>query len=85
MHRFISTISVWTQPGCKDPAKDPSAEEQGDPFKDGLPGWCNTKKAASIFFWIAFGQLPHHSSKCSATVTDPIRNLQCSGVPPLDS
>ncbi|KAJ2929378.1 hypothetical protein H1R20_g7729, partial [Candolleomyces eurysporus] len=51
---FISTISVWTQPGCKDAEKDPSAEEKGDEFKKGLPGWCNTKKAASIFFWFAF-------------------------------
>lgn len=51
---FISTISVWTQAGCKDPAKDPNAEEKGDPFKNGLYGWCNTKKAASIFFWFAF-------------------------------
>ncbi|KAF5341866.1 hypothetical protein D9611_001677 [Ephemerocybe angulata] len=51
---FISTISAWTQPGCKDAAKDPSAEEKGDDFKNGLPGWCNTKKAASIFFWLAF-------------------------------
>ncbi|KAJ2918442.1 hypothetical protein MD484_g1915, partial [Candolleomyces efflorescens] len=51
---FISTISAWTQPGCKDAEKDPSAEEKGDDFKKGLPSWCNTKKAASIFFWFAF-------------------------------
>ncbi|KAF6757140.1 hypothetical protein DFP72DRAFT_891798 [Ephemerocybe angulata] len=45
-HRFISTISAWTQPGCKDAAKDPSAEEKGDDFKNGLPGW-------SFVFWAA--------------------------------
>lgn len=72
-HSFISTISVWTQPGCKDASKDPSAEEQGDDFKNGLPGWCNTKKAASIFFWIAFRKkLPFipsvhsHLANCSS-------------------
>ena len=52
---FIVTISAWTQPGCKDASKDPHAEELGDSFKDALPGWCSTKKAAAIFFWFAFG------------------------------
>jgi hypothetical protein len=49
------TISAWTQPGCKDASKDPHAEELGDDFKNALPGWCSTKKAAAIFFWFAFG------------------------------
>ncbi|KAL1745770.1 hypothetical protein HDZ31DRAFT_62857 [Schizophyllum fasciatum] len=51
---FIVTISAWTEPGCKDADKDPNADKD-DGFKDGLPGWCNTKKAAAIFFWLAFG------------------------------
>lgn len=54
--RFVVTISAWTQPGCKDAKKDPSAESNGDAFKKALPGWCITKKAAAIFFWIAFRQ-----------------------------
>ncbi|KAF9000732.1 hypothetical protein BDQ17DRAFT_664843 [Cyathus striatus] len=51
---FIVTISAWTQPGCKNPDNDPHSEDLGDDFKSGLPGWCNTKKAAAIFFWLAF-------------------------------
>ncbi|KAG2018088.1 hypothetical protein CC2G_007538 [Coprinopsis cinerea AmutBmut pab1-1] len=51
---FITIISAFTQAGCKDPEKDPNAEEKGDDFKDGLPGWCNTKKAGSFFFLFAF-------------------------------
>jgi len=26
-----------------------------DEFKNGLDGWCSTKKAGAIFFWLAFG------------------------------
>lgn len=51
---FIVTISAWTQAGCKNADNDPHAEEKGDDFKKGLPGWCNTKKAAAIFLWLAF-------------------------------
>lgn len=51
---FITTISAWTQPGCKDPSKDPHAKEGGDDFKNGLPGWCATKKAGAVFFWLVF-------------------------------
>ncbi|KAF8633214.1 hypothetical protein AX15_001450 [Amanita polypyramis BW_CC] len=51
---FITTISAWTEPGCKDPANDPHAKENGDDFKNDLPGWCNTKKAGAIFFWLTF-------------------------------
>ncbi|PPQ63916.1 hypothetical protein CVT24_010314 [Panaeolus cyanescens] len=54
---FITTISAWTQPGCKNPDNDPHAEEKGDNFKLGLDGFCNTKKAAAIFFWLVFGTL----------------------------
>ncbi|KAJ3481909.1 hypothetical protein NLJ89_g12175 [Agrocybe chaxingu] len=52
---FIVTISAWTQPGCKNADNDPHAEELGDDFKNGLGGWCSTKKAGAIFFWLAFG------------------------------
>lgn len=54
LFRFITTISAWTEPGCKNPANDPHAANGVD-FQNGLPGWCNTKKAGAIFFWLAFG------------------------------
>ncbi|KAH7918072.1 hypothetical protein BV22DRAFT_1200103 [Leucogyrophana mollusca] len=52
---FIVTISAWTEPGCKNASNDPHAKELGDDFTNALPGWCSTKKAGSIFFWLAFG------------------------------
>jgi len=52
---FIVTISAWTQAGCKNPDNDPHAKDRPDGFKNGLSGWCGTKKAAAIFFWLAFG------------------------------
>jgi len=51
---FIVTISAWTEPGCKDASKDPHAGDRDDGFVNGLPNWCNTKRAAAIFFWLAF-------------------------------
>jgi hypothetical protein len=36
--------------GCKNPDDDPNAS-LGDDFKNGLSGWCRTKKAAAIFMW----------------------------------
>jgi len=51
---FITTISAWTEPGCKDAKNDPHAKEGGDDFVNGLPGWCSTKKAGAVFFWLAF-------------------------------
>jgi len=51
---FIVTISVWTEPGCKDATKDPHAGSRNSGFVSGLPGWCSTKKAAAVFFWFAF-------------------------------
>ncbi|OAX34495.1 hypothetical protein K503DRAFT_851592 [Rhizopogon vinicolor AM-OR11-026] len=51
---FITTISAWTEPGCKNADNDPHAS-LGDSFKSALPGWCSTKKAGAIFFWLAFG------------------------------
>ncbi|KIY53791.1 hypothetical protein FISHEDRAFT_32687 [Fistulina hepatica ATCC 64428] len=50
---FVVTISAWTEAGCKNADNDPH-ESLGDSFKNGLSGWCNTKKAAAIFFWLAF-------------------------------
>lgn len=50
---FIVTISAWTEPGCKNPDNDPN-KDKGDGFKNGLPGWCSTKKAGAIFLWLAF-------------------------------
>ncbi|KAJ7650643.1 hypothetical protein FB45DRAFT_888352 [Roridomyces roridus] len=50
---FATTISAFTQPGCKNADNDPHAS-LGDDFKKGLGGWCSTKKAGAIFFWGAF-------------------------------
>ncbi|KAG1750232.1 hypothetical protein EDB19DRAFT_1679160 [Suillus lakei] len=44
----------WTEAGCKNADNDPHAS-LGDTFKAALPGWCSTKKAGAIFFWLAFG------------------------------
>lgn len=52
---FITTISAWTEPGCKDASKDPNAKAGGKDFTNGLPGWCSTKKAGAVFFWFTFG------------------------------
>jgi len=51
---FIVTISAWTEPGCKNADNDPNAK-LGDDFKNGLSGWCSTKKAGAVFLWLAFG------------------------------
>jgi len=50
---FVTTISAFTQPGCKNPDNDPHAS-LGDTFKKQLGGWCSTKKAGAVFFWLAF-------------------------------
>lgn len=50
---FIVTISAWTEAGCKNADNDPNADK-GDDFKNGLDGWCSTKKAGAVFFWLAF-------------------------------
>lgn len=68
IHRFIVTISAWTQPGCKNPDNDPSAEDKGDDFKKGLDGWCSTKKAGAIFFWLAFGKIFTLFSYCASLI-----------------
>ncbi|KAH9943718.1 hypothetical protein B0H21DRAFT_695382 [Amylocystis lapponica] len=51
---FITTISAWTEPGCKNASKDPHAS-LGSTFQSGLDGWCSTKKAGAVFFWLASG------------------------------
>jgi len=51
---FITSISAWTEAGCKNAKNDPHAKELGDSFTSGLPGWCATKKAGAVFFWFAF-------------------------------
>ncbi|KAG9315137.1 hypothetical protein JVU11DRAFT_4260 [Chiua virens] len=51
---FITTISAWTEAGCKNASNDPHAS-LGQDFVNGLPSWCSTKKAGCIFFWLAFG------------------------------
>lgn len=48
----MTTISVFTQPGCKDPLKDPHARTAGKGFQAGLEDWCRTKRAGAIFFWL---------------------------------
>jgi len=50
---FIVTISAWTEPGCKDASKDPHAS-LGKTFQSALGGWCSTKKAGAVFFWLTF-------------------------------
>jgi len=52
---FITTISAWTEAGCKNAENDPHAKALGDDFTNGLGGWCSTKKAGAIFFWLVFG------------------------------
>ncbi|KAF9243555.1 hypothetical protein BU15DRAFT_42893 [Melanogaster broomeanus] len=51
---FVTTISAWTEAGCKNANNDPHASISKD-FVAGLPGWCSTKKAGCIFFWLTFG------------------------------
>ena len=50
---FVTTISAFTEPGCKGASKDPHAS-LGKEFQLELPGWCTTKKAGAFFFWFAF-------------------------------
>ena len=52
--RFSTTISAWTQAGCKDASQDPSAKTAGEQFVQELPDWCRTKKAGAAFFWFCF-------------------------------
>ena len=56
LRSFSTSISAWTEAGCKDAKNDPHAKALGDSFTNGLPGWCSTKKAGAIFFWLAFSE-----------------------------
>lgn len=51
---FVTTISAWTEAGCKNASNDPHAS-LGSDYVGALPSWCSTKKAGCIFFWLAFG------------------------------
>ena len=62
--RFITTISAWTEAGCKNAKNDPHAKALGDDFTKGLGGWCSTKKAGAIFFWLVFGECAPVYSPC---------------------
>lgn len=77
-YSFITTISVFTQAGCKDASKDPSAEEAGDDFVAGLPGWCRTKRAGAMFFWLTLSASILYTKL--ATLIFPSR-LACDSIP----
>ncbi|GHJ88058.1 hypothetical protein NliqN6_4460 [Naganishia liquefaciens] len=47
------SASVFSQPGCQDPVKDPHAR-LGVGFRQGLETWCTTKKASAAFLWMLF-------------------------------
>lgn len=66
MYRFITTISAWTEAGCKNAKNDPNAKALGDDFVNGLGGWCATKKAGAVFFWLAFGECAPVHPPCVA-------------------
>ncbi|KAF7375138.1 hypothetical protein MSAN_00400200 [Mycena sanguinolenta] len=51
---FATTISAFTEAGCKNASNDPHAKANGKDYVAALPGWCSTKKAGAIFFWGAF-------------------------------
>ena len=56
IHRVATTVSAFTQPGCRNPQADPH-RQLGPRFQGQLRGWCNTKKAGSIFVCFVFGEL----------------------------
>ena len=64
--RFITTISAWSEIGCKNAKEDPHAKALGDDYVNGLGGWCATKKAGAVFFWMVFGQCAPVHSLCVA-------------------
>lgn len=49
----LLATAVFSQPGCKDPTRDPHASI-GAPYRDALGGWCTTKKATAVFLWLLF-------------------------------
>lgn len=50
----LSCPSTANTQGCKNPDDDPH-EDLGDDYKNGLTGWCRTKRASSIIGWLALG------------------------------
>ena len=54
--------SAWTEPGCKNANNDPNAKNGGDAYKKALPGWCQTKKAGCIFFWLSTSEPATHET-----------------------
>lgn len=59
---FVTTISVFTQAGCKNASKDPSAKSAGKDFVNGLPDWCRTKRAGAVFFWLTLSEFDYYRS-----------------------
>ncbi|CDZ96593.1 hypothetical protein [Phaffia rhodozyma] len=49
---MATTVSVFSEKGCKDSSNDPHAD-LGDAYTAGLTSWCRTKRAGSIFFWLS--------------------------------
>ncbi len=49
-----SLALAWSQKACRNPEIDPHSYF-GDDFMIGLMGWCRTKKATGIFFWMICG------------------------------
>jgi hypothetical protein len=47
---MVNTISANTR-GCKDPTKDPHAEQDG--YLDKLPGFCRNKRALTAFLYFS--------------------------------
>jgi len=47
---IVTSISAWTQPGCKNPANDPHAADRDQGFQDGLSNWCVTKQIGAVIF-----------------------------------
>jgi hypothetical protein len=62
----LPCLPVFSQPGCRDPFKDPHFK-LGDKYRDGLKGWCVTKKATAVFLWLLFCELPCLSRKKGCT------------------
>jgi hypothetical protein len=47
---YSQKVIETNRQGCKSADSDPHAD-LGDDFKNGLSGWCRTKKAAAMFMW----------------------------------
>ncbi|KAJ9122000.1 hypothetical protein QFC24_004583 [Naganishia onofrii] len=68
---------AFSQPGCKDPFRDPHVK-LGPEYREALGSWCMTKKASSGFLWVLFATYivslihltleTHHSSATRSSV-----------------